>query len=70
MLRRALEASSTHGVVVWMDADALVVDQEKSLDFFLSQDRKLQLRDLFDCVDWRADEILGILDASTKGLTK
>lgn len=38
MLRRALEASSTHGVVVWMDADALVVDQEKSLDFFLSQE--------------------------------
>eukprot|EP00434_Breviolum_minutum_P000984 symbB.v1.2.000861.t1/scaffold38.1/size396883/1 len=38
MLRRALEASTpTHGVVVWMDADALVVDQEKSLDFFLSQ---------------------------------
>lgn len=51
MLRRALEASSgRHGLVVWMDADALVVDQEKSLDFFLSQDRKLQLRDVFDCV--------------------
>ena len=40
MLRRALEeASSTHpSVVIWMDADALVVDQEKSLDFFLSQE--------------------------------
>ena len=36
MLRRAL-AFGKHGIVVWIDADALVVDQEKPLEFFLSQ---------------------------------
>ena len=35
MLRRAL--AGKHGMVVWIDADALIVDQEKPLEFFISQ---------------------------------
>ncbi|CAK9022188.1 unnamed protein product [Durusdinium trenchii] len=36
MLRRAI-AAGKHGFVVWIDADALVVDQEKPLEAFIAQ---------------------------------